>query len=973
MKSFKHFKKLLSIILSLSLVGAGVVPVGAREFLAVPGERERISSEVAEDLRTQGILNEAGLKIIISKKAGNKIQAMDKLYLKHNGQHEFAAYGLIQEDSAGNDILVDIILPRENKILYLDELSGDPEIVTTSEYLFEKAFFGAKQLTLRLKAGEIYLESDVKDASFPIYIGEWRDLRRTLGSLSHEKFPENYNEIKKYIIKKGAIPLDVDWDLVCISNTRIIGTKIYEARVNKEAERQNAEPIYDLHYHPAKRESYEEILKLSGHDLSTLIKNKKKYAALRASILKPDIQEVRGVLYYIPGVVDYERKKLFSVVPYFKNIIMEELFDRYQHAMELWILVIDVFSEENYPDEKLDKFAIISEVMKSVELLSDDYVLPELKKHLDHNIKRYLNISSHMNMEDVFYLMNTMIEFLDYFLIEVNFDDKDTEQYARQWMQTFLLLSRYISIKSKDDIWIELKYMNETTAEILTKLSHPALSKVRKSGDKYEVKRIKGMRLNEWVENMSKLHPDREYDNEFLRQIIFWGLYIADAVIKLHEEGVEHGDLFPVNIIVSEDITDRAVLVDIDDPVSPDVGSIRRLILLPLISRARATVSGVIMSPGNAKKVARQLFGDEIFNITKYPASYSSIKEFKERLEAYYCTHWDEEDLVRFERTNALELYARSLDKKDKDIFYRFLTSYIAATLHNKVIVISEEKQVYAKIKRFKYGEYEIIELFVSNAKGETPKDLIKKFKILNRGEQILTHSKGTFGFIEFRFFDDEGNPAFYIHEIHPSPGLKKMWKKQKELYFTECREWSHKAVLELFKIARKYGCEIFYAQSDDKRNFKNSGLTYGSRREYYRRPFRDFQKEKFEDFWRKKGTWPPVEITWKFKDVFADIEPDVSFRKLLYLTLRAQILYMLKGVVWEPDTVAEKIARLDGITEKFIDWFESDVGRTSVHLDGVYSHNINNIMWKVRKIIQEKAERISKINNAHSEIEKSH
>lgn len=193
---------------------------------------------------------------------------------------------------------------------------------------------------------------------------------------------------------------------------------------------------------------------------------------------------------------------------------------------------------------------------------------------------------------------------------------------------------------ASEETWQQV-YWRKDIADKLMELQHPSLPVLRRRGDIYEIKIVKGTRLENWAAKQCAEHSNKDYDDQYIKQIIKWAIQLADAVLILHKVGIEHGDISVENVIIDER-TNQPVLIDFSDESGPDVDYIRRLIAEPVILRAiprNKTITGIEMI--NAIK---ERFDDILYTIVFEDPT--SIENFKLNLVAYHILRWGD---VQFE------------------------------------------------------------------------------------------------------------------------------------------------------------------------------------------------------------------------------------------------------------------------------------------------------------------------------------
>jgi pseudouridine synthase len=189
--------------------------------------------------------------------------------------------------------------------------------------------------------------------------------------------------------------------------------------------------------------------------------------------------------------------------------------------------------------------------------------------------------------------------------------------------------------QGKDEIkkWVRVNW-EPRVALVLMFLQHPSLPKVRfnKRARSFEVRWIHGVRMSAWPYQATGLS-----DEEFVKQIILWSLQISEAVQLLHDQGIEHGDLTPSNVIL-ETGSLNPVLTDFSDYYRPDFESAGSLIVVSLLTRATVSLWQRGIASVTANEILDEMhrrFDPELLALG-WRKDYTSMKEFSAALEDYY-------------------------------------------------------------------------------------------------------------------------------------------------------------------------------------------------------------------------------------------------------------------------------------------------------------------------------------------------
>lgn len=218
------------------------------DYEAVPESTWEIES-IAEIPEGSEVVEVNGVRLCLSPLALEKRKQLDK-FMQGRDAIEIGATGLTKLVNPNTIVVVDLILPQEDRVLILDDPTYS--IDTKKKKLIDDLMVtiaNSRELVLRLEGGNIVLQSDVEDFTMLIENSKWERICHYISKLSRISFSAEPEDIKNLLKEKGPILLSTDYDLIVFSG-RAIETCRYADRIFEEARLQKASADYSIHFHP---------------------------------------------------------------------------------------------------------------------------------------------------------------------------------------------------------------------------------------------------------------------------------------------------------------------------------------------------------------------------------------------------------------------------------------------------------------------------------------------------------------------------------------------------------------------------------------------------------------------------------------------------------------------------------------------------------------------------------------------------
>jgi len=172
------------------------------------------------------------------------------------------------------------------------------------------------------------------------------------------------------------------------------------------------------------------------------------------------------------------------------------------------------------------------------------------------------------------------------------------------------------AMKSNDK-WFSVHWRPEII-QALRNVSNPSLPKVRIVNGIPKTRFIEGPTMHAWVQ----IHQDLS-DDEIIKKVLNWTLKITYAIMVLHNQGIEHGDVSGDNILIDQK-SGEPILKDFSDELMSDIKLLPKLIptciLARIISKSRTSLDGVEIN----KRMA--VYDPVLLELCR--KEYSSIPEF---------------------------------------------------------------------------------------------------------------------------------------------------------------------------------------------------------------------------------------------------------------------------------------------------------------------------------------------------------
>ncbi|MFA6350474.1 MAG: LOG family protein, partial [Candidatus Omnitrophota bacterium] len=294
-----------------------------------------------------GVSSLTAMPLRKSAQANSKLREMDRMFIEQGARYEFSCYGLTERDASGQEVLVDLVLPRQGKILI-----GDEDMAThfcgSAFVLFTPAFLYSNELSLVLSsANEPMFVSDNPESSFVLLAEcDWQQLCSIVSRIAGRELPDTISGLKEVLEKEGNIPLSLDWDIV-ISGGDVIVKPVFTDRAKQQAKERGLRLTYCMHYHPMPQAELqaEELLEYSPEDLSCHKNMGFVWFEIRILDREESGQEVcRGQVYNADVEIKAMEERLFAAVPYFDSPGASALYERQAQELGLWFNLAEVFS-----------------------------------------------------------------------------------------------------------------------------------------------------------------------------------------------------------------------------------------------------------------------------------------------------------------------------------------------------------------------------------------------------------------------------------------------------------------------------------------------------------------------------------------------------------------------------------------------------------------------------------------------------
>jgi predicted dehydrogenase len=180
--------------------------------------------------------------------------------------------------------------------------------------------------------------------------------------------------------------------------------------------------------------------------------------------------------------------------------------------------------------------------------------------------------------------------------------------------------------------WIDVDWPDRLF-DYLSNHPDPAFPAVTAEDGRKKSEMVGGIRLSEWSYRNASL-PVKDYADK----LVDWSLAIADAVTGLNQAGLSHGDIQPLNVVITPfngDPSGRAVLIDWNDPYHQDPLAIRSLLGEGLWRRAKNFYffhHQYSMDDPEVRQVT-EIFGEDLVRLVVN--RYASVAEYTLALKAY--------------------------------------------------------------------------------------------------------------------------------------------------------------------------------------------------------------------------------------------------------------------------------------------------------------------------------------------------
>ncbi|MFH1458550.1 MAG: hypothetical protein ABIG31_05245 [Candidatus Omnitrophota bacterium] len=255
-------------------------------------------------------------------------------YLDIYRDAELSTVGLVRKEG-NKDILVDLILPRRNKILYVETKLVERYMIGGFKEKVLRAIAESYDLRLEVNSqGRLTLISD-KEGDSIIFSDQydWGEAVAIISKLAPITLPENIVAVQRIITERGGLSLENDWDLI-ITDYSHARTMRYQMRVQKEVEQKKATPVFYFHYHP------DGGLEFSDSDFRDWLENGFEWAGI--GIPQKDGKTISYRLYYVPSLLSRQETRLYRL-PFADNPVMRDIYYHTRGSYLFWQQAIKIY------------------------------------------------------------------------------------------------------------------------------------------------------------------------------------------------------------------------------------------------------------------------------------------------------------------------------------------------------------------------------------------------------------------------------------------------------------------------------------------------------------------------------------------------------------------------------------------------------------------------------------------------------